>query len=152
MKTTLVDVELLSKVGGGRTYTYRYNLHYTTPRKGDFVIVPFGGRLFPAIVLSTDENIELGSRIPPAEDGENATSRRAEFALRPILGVEREDRALLELGALGRAMMERYLRPAKDAFSLWVAGTVERELGVFFFAPEAKKGCSHTSKAWLAGV
>ena len=118
LNTVLCDVELLSRKGGGNAYTYRYNLHYSPPDPGEIVVVPFGKTLSAAIILSAAKTAFAG-----IGDG-----------IRPVLGVCRSP-WIARISEAARKIMSSYLRPAEAAFSFFFPGNIEKETGVFFFAP-----------------
>ena len=120
-RTYVVDVELLGKRGGGRTYSYRYNLHYKRPVAGAPVIVPFGHGFTPAMVTAA---CEAGGR-----DAER---------LRPVLGTT-AGCGIARLCGTAWKTMNAYLRPAGTALALFLPGSLEREIGLFFFARRLKQ-------------
>lgn len=120
---SVVDAELLSATGGGRTYSYSYKLHYRLPAIGDVVIVPFAGRLFPAMVLSAKK----------AGKPENSSAFVA-TKLRPVVGVARESNLLRRLTNLSIATMRLHLKSADSSVSLWLPSPFDKNFGVFFFA------------------
>ena len=122
-KENTLRVELLSGTGGGRDYSYSFNLHYRSPEPGEVVIVPFAGRLYPAVVLQR-----------PHDTAERRYSKFSAFHLRPVIGIERTQEIVKKLSGLARGVMDRHLRPAAAAFSHWLPAPFEREFAVFFFA------------------
>jgi len=126
-----VDVELLCKAGGGRTYTYRYNLHYLYPEPGEIVVVPFGSRLAPAVVVEKPK-VKPSLRLPLGNAASSSFSDMEK--LRPILGVVREPGILLSISVSAGRLIKKYLRSAAAAFSTWTPASFEREFKLFFFA------------------
>jgi hypothetical protein len=140
----LVEVELIGKLGGSRTYTFRYNLHYNEPEVGEVVIVPFGTTISAGIALKTTDlsNYSLLDTF-----WAEAAGRALIAKLRPVLGIARENEAFSRLVERTRYVMDTYLRSASASFALWLASSFEREIGVFFFARPTNQGYTSTSAA-----
>ncbi len=130
-KPAILDVELLSSTGGGRTYSYAYSLHYKKPEKGEVVIVPFAGKLFPAVVLNANDT--------DTASGLHGKQEIRPRHLRPVLGVARSSAFLLRAARLAEISMEDFLKNAETAFSMWLPAPVHKAFAVFFFAVILKR-------------
>ncbi len=133
-----VEVELLSRKGGGRRYTYRYNLHYAPPDVGDIVVVPFAKWILPAVVLSAkridDTLFALYESTFATHDLDTDKGISSAYLsnYRPILGIERQSKFILQCASVGNKIIERSLRSAHQAYSFFTPASFENEYSVCF--------------------